>query len=264
MAKAYIQSEFDELMEKVEQVDVRVKNYLESAGYEKWARVYATVDRGMVMTSNIAECINACLFEARELPVYDFLEEVRQMFARWNLKNHTSASHTFTTLCGRPQEMLVANEEASLRMKVVTSNNYVFSVHHEGRTYIVCLENKTCTCKRFQIDEIPCSHAWAVLKKKHFDVGPYCSDVYKPSNLLNTYSIPIRPLPDQKEWNVPGYIKDQIVQPPNHKKLPGRPSKKYRDKTYSELYGKKRKNSCSTCGFKGHNRRSCRNGPRIV
>ena len=144
------------------------------------------------------------------------------------------------------------------------SNNYVFSVHHEGRTYIVCLENKTCTCKRFQIDEIPCSHAWAVLKKKHFDVGPYCSDVYKPSNLLDTYCIPIRLLPDQKEWNVPGYIKDQIVQPPNHKKLPGRPSKKYRDKTYSELYGKKRKNSCSTCGFKGHNRRSCRNGPRIV
>ena len=82
MAKAYKQSEFDELMEKVEQVDVRVKNYLESAGYEKWARVYATVDRGMVMTSNIAECINACLLEARELTVYDFLEEVRQMFAR--------------------------------------------------------------------------------------------------------------------------------------------------------------------------------------
>ncbi|XP_004237629.2 uncharacterized protein [Solanum lycopersicum] len=224
MAKAYKQSEFDELMEKVEQVDVRVKNYLESADYEKWARVYATINRGMVMTSNIVECINSCLFKARELSVYNFLEAARQMFARWNLKNHTSASHTFTTLCGRPHEMLVANEEASLRMKVVPSNNYVFSVHHEGRTFIVCLENKTCTCKRFQIDEIPCSHAWTVLKKKHFDV-------YKPSNLLNTYSIPIRPLPDQNDWNVPGYIKDQIVQPPNHKKLPGRPSKKYRDKT---------------------------------
>ncbi|XP_049401584.1 uncharacterized protein LOC125865430 [Solanum stenotomum] len=264
MTKAYKQFEFDELMEKVEQVDVRVKNYLESAGYEKWARVYATVDRGFVMTSNIAECINACLVEARELPVYDFLEKVRQMFARWNLKNHTSASHTFTTLCGKPQEMLVANEEASLRMKIVPSNNYVYSVHHEGRTYIVCLENKTCTCKRFQLDEIPCSHAWAVLKKKHLDVGPYCSDMYKPSNLLDTYKIPITPLPDQNEWNVPGYINDDIVRPPKYKKLPERPSKKYRDKAYSELYGKKSKNSCSTCGFKGHNRRSCRNGPRIV
>ncbi|KAH0633772.1 hypothetical protein KY284_036558 [Solanum tuberosum] len=101
--------------------------------------------------------------------------------------------------------MLVANEEASLRMKIVPLNNYVYS-------------------------------------KKHFDVGPYCSDMYKPSNLLNTYNIPITPLHDQNEWNVPEYIKDDIVRPPKHKKLPRRPSKKYRDKAYSELSGKKSKN----------------------
>ena len=70
------------------------------------------------MTSNIAECINACLVEARELPIYDFLEEIRQMFDRWNFKNHTSASNTFTTLCGKAQEMLAENEELSLRMTV--------------------------------------------------------------------------------------------------------------------------------------------------
>uniref|UniRef100_A0A3Q7G5E0 Uncharacterized protein n=1 Tax=Solanum lycopersicum TaxID=4081 RepID=A0A3Q7G5E0_SOLLC len=51
------------------------------------------------------------------------------------------------------------------------------------------------------------------------------------TNRSSQTCIPIRPLPDQNDWNVPGYIKDQIVQPPNHKKLPGRPSKKYRDKT---------------------------------
>ncbi|KAH0738512.1 hypothetical protein KY290_037217 [Solanum tuberosum] len=138
--------------------------------------------------------------------------------------------------------MLVANEEASLRMKIVPLNNYVHSVHHEGRTYIVYLKNKTCTCKRFQMDEIPCLHAWTVIKKKHFDVGPHCSDMYKPSNLLNTYNIPITPLHDQNKWNVPEYIKDDIVRPPKHKKLPRRPSKKYRDKAYSELSWKKSKN----------------------
>ena len=56
--------------------------------------------------------------EARELPIYDFLEEIRQMFGRWNFKNHTSASNTFTTLCGKAQEMLAENEELSLRMTV--------------------------------------------------------------------------------------------------------------------------------------------------
>ncbi|KAG5590961.1 hypothetical protein H5410_041475 [Solanum commersonii] len=72
--------------------------------------------------------------------------------------------------------------------------------------------------------------------------------MYKPSNLLVTYNISITPLADPIEWNVPGYIKDDIVWPPKHKRLPRRPSKKYRDKAYIKLYGKKSKNSCSTCG----------------
>ncbi|XP_070035798.1 uncharacterized protein [Nicotiana tomentosiformis] len=35
MEKAYTQAEFDSLMEKVEKIDIRVKEYLELAGYEK-------------------------------------------------------------------------------------------------------------------------------------------------------------------------------------------------------------------------------------
>ncbi|XP_047259097.1 uncharacterized protein LOC107846596 [Capsicum annuum] len=46
MAKSYSKSDFQILMEKVEIVDIRVKNYLELVGYEKWARSYATVNRG--------------------------------------------------------------------------------------------------------------------------------------------------------------------------------------------------------------------------
>ena len=46
-------------------------------GYDKWFRMDAPVHRGSSMTSNIAENINAALVSARELSIYDFLEEVR-------------------------------------------------------------------------------------------------------------------------------------------------------------------------------------------
>ncbi|KAH0773785.1 hypothetical protein KY290_010922 [Solanum tuberosum] len=36
------------LMKRVEKFDVRVKNYLESAGYETWARLYAPVPRAWI------------------------------------------------------------------------------------------------------------------------------------------------------------------------------------------------------------------------
>ncbi|KAG5577857.1 hypothetical protein H5410_057991 [Solanum commersonii] len=63
-------------MAKVDKVNHKVKEYLEDVGYKKWSRVHSTVNRGRIMTSNIAECINGCLVEARQLSILEFLEEV--------------------------------------------------------------------------------------------------------------------------------------------------------------------------------------------
>ena len=105
-------------MSKVAKVDQRVKEYLEEAGYEKWARCHSPVNRGRMMTSNIAECINGCLVEARKLPILGFLEEVRILFAAWNCKNNEIASYTNTTFGRRFEEILTLNGVKALRMTV--------------------------------------------------------------------------------------------------------------------------------------------------
>ncbi|XP_019233091.1 PREDICTED: uncharacterized protein LOC109213713 [Nicotiana attenuata] len=138
MAKAYTQAEFDSLMEKVEKLDIRVKEYLELAGYEKWARLYAPVKRGWTMTSNIAESINAALVSARELPIYDLLEEVRKIFGRWNCSNREINSTNIHNAW--------LNEAMSTRMTVVPSTEYLHTVNDEGRHYTVCLLEKKCSC----------------------------------------------------------------------------------------------------------------------
>uniref|UniRef100_A0A1S3YWC6 Uncharacterized protein n=1 Tax=Nicotiana tabacum TaxID=4097 RepID=A0A1S3YWC6_TOBAC len=97
-------------------VYIRVKDYLELAGYEKWARLYAPVNRGWKMTSNIVESINAALVSSRELTIYNLLEEVRKMFGRWNCSNRKEALQTYTTLGKKYQEMLTLNEAMSIRM----------------------------------------------------------------------------------------------------------------------------------------------------
>ncbi|XP_070012766.1 uncharacterized protein [Nicotiana sylvestris] len=124
MAKTYTQTEFDSLMEKVEKVDIRVKEYLELAGYEKWARLYAPVNRGWTMTSNIVESINAALVSARELPIYDFLEEVRKMFGRWNCSNRKEATQTYKTLEKKYQEIMELNETMCTRMTAELPVNF--------------------------------------------------------------------------------------------------------------------------------------------
>ncbi|XP_019224697.1 PREDICTED: uncharacterized protein LOC109206332 [Nicotiana attenuata] len=234
MAKAYTEAEFDSLMEKVEKVDIRVKEYLELDGYEKWARLYAHVNRGWTMTSNIAESINVALVLARELPIYDFLEEVRKMFGRWNCSNCKEATQTYKTLGKKYQEMLELNERMCTRMTTV------------------CLLERKCVCGRFQIDELPCPHAWAVLKSKFLMPEEYCSNYYKSSTIVMTYDVPVYPLPDKNDWNMPEHVAEEVVLPPKWKRPPGRPKKK-RDKTLSELLQPKNQHSCSICGQGGHN-----------
>ncbi|XP_047260715.1 uncharacterized protein LOC124893936 [Capsicum annuum] len=84
MVKAYRKDEFDFFWNQVGKIDKRVKSYLEDAGFAKWARVYAPVNRGRMMTSNIVECINGKLKLARELSIIEFLEQARKLFGKWN------------------------------------------------------------------------------------------------------------------------------------------------------------------------------------
>ncbi|XP_060170868.1 uncharacterized protein LOC132601824 [Lycium barbarum] len=172
--------EFDKLMEKIENVDIWVKEYLDDAGREKWSRLYSPVNRGWTMTSNITECINGKLVAARELPVFDFLEEVRRMFGRWNCTNRKNG---YTSLC----------------FYVEASTEYVYTVNDGPRRFIIDLKRKTCSCRMFQMDEIPCSHAWAILKSKNLTADTYCSELFKPNTVVNTYDVPIDPLPDKSE-----------------------------------------------------------------
>ena len=118
MANAYRKEDFDKLMAKVDRIDHRVKEYLEYAGYEKWSRVHATVNRGRIMTSNIAECINGCLVEARQLTILEFLEEVRILFGSWHCKNREVASYTKDTLGRKFEELLIINAAKSSKMEV--------------------------------------------------------------------------------------------------------------------------------------------------
>ncbi|XP_060178208.1 uncharacterized protein LOC132608147 [Lycium barbarum] len=141
------------------------------------------------------------------------------------------------------------------------STEYLYTVYDAGRRFIVNLDNKTCSCRMFQIDEIPCLHAWAVIKKKNLMADDYCSELFKSHTVVKTYDVVVDPLPDEREWNIPTYISEDVVFPPRYKRPPGRPKKK-RDKPLFELLLGKKRHTCSTCGQTGQNRRSCSNAPR--
>ncbi|XP_075075274.1 uncharacterized protein LOC142162670 [Nicotiana tabacum] len=169
----------------------------------KWFRVHATVNRTWTITLNIAESLNAVTKDARELPIVELLEYMRTLLECWTNENLLKAKGTFTYLGFKFNKELEDNRTLSqkLKLQVRASTDYIHTVLDGVRRYIVCLENKRCSCGQFQLDELPYPHALASLR--HRDESYYCSTYYMRENLLHTYEIPVNPLLDESKWNVP-------------------------------------------------------------
>ncbi|XP_070022631.1 uncharacterized protein [Nicotiana sylvestris] len=259
LARAYTIEKFEYHMTEMCKIDPRVQPYLFEVGYERWSRAYSKVKRSMVMTSNIAESINA-VKDARELPVMRLPEYMTNLLQQWNNKNRKSAMETSTELGEKYDKLLRENLIASEQMTVSPATEHLYTVFEGVRRNIVCLEEGTCSCGKFQMDELPCLHAWAVLKNQQLKPGQYCSFYYKKDKLLRTYEFPVNPMPDESLWVIPIEVMKDVVLPPKWRRNAVRPRKE-RLRPALEKESKKAF-SCSVCRQGGHNRKTCRNRPK--
>ncbi|XP_075088260.1 uncharacterized protein LOC107783611 [Nicotiana tabacum] len=166
LARAYTIKKFEYHMTEMCKIDPRVQPYLFEIGYERWSRAYSKVKRSMVMTSNIAESINAANKDARELPVMRLLEYMTNLLQQWNNKNRKSAMETSTELGENYDKLFRENLITSEQMTVRPATEQLYTMFEGVGQNIVCLEEATCSCGKFQMDELPCPHAWAVLKNQ--------------------------------------------------------------------------------------------------
>nr|XP_009603992.1 uncharacterized protein LOC104098865 [Nicotiana tomentosiformis] len=200
-------------MSKIEEIDTRVKAYIYDIGYHIWSRVHATVNRTWTMTSNIAESLNIVTKDARELPIVELLKYMMTLLERWTNEKLLNAKGTFTYLGKKYNEELEDNKTLSQKMRVRTSTDYIHTVIDGVKPFIICLQNKIRSCGQFQLDELSCAHALAALRHKNKSYENYCSPYYTRESLLQTYEIPVDPLPDESKWNVPQHIAEKVVKP---------------------------------------------------
>ncbi|XP_016440836.1 uncharacterized protein LOC107766556 [Nicotiana tabacum] len=151
------------------------------------------------MTSNIAESLNAVTKDTIELPIVELLEYIRTLLKRWTNEKLLKANGTFTYLGKKYNKDLEDNRTLSQKLRVRASTDYIHRVIDVMKRYIVCLQNKRCSCGQFQFDELPCAHALAALRHENESYENYCSPYYTRESLLHTYEIPVDPLPDESK-----------------------------------------------------------------
>ncbi|XP_075086154.1 uncharacterized protein LOC142168884 [Nicotiana tabacum] len=109
-------------------------------------------------------------------------------YHRWS-RVHATVNKTWT-MTSNIAESLIA---------VRASTDHIHTVIDGVKRYIVCLQNKRCSCGQFQLDELPCAHTLAALRHMNESYENYCSPFYTRDSLLHTYEIPVDPLPDKSK-----------------------------------------------------------------
>ncbi|KAH6760692.1 hypothetical protein C2S51_017641 [Perilla frutescens var. frutescens] len=160
------------------------------------------VSRFSFPTSNIAESFNLRLLFARHLPIVSTIEAIRHVMEKW-----------FDQRCA------VSRARAD-DLTEETHNKLALEVNKGDRLKVVA---RTCECREFQDDLMPCSHTFAAIRNQCMSVYDFVSVCYKTKNWKELYATQVNPLPLEDDWSVPSEVKHMIVLPPIVLRQAGRP-----------------------------------------
>jgi len=141
----------------------------------------------------------------------------------------------------------------------------IFEVRHtfNGEKYVVNLDTRDCSCRKWSITRLPCCHSLAAMKFLNLDEEDFIPLCFKMSTYEETYQPIIYLTNGQHQWDVTEYPN---VLPPPKRILPGRPKKKRRleawelkkkDKNVISVNRSGVRKKCGICMQIGHFRKTC-------
>lgn len=209
------------------------------------------------------EVFNRMILEARELPIMSMLENIyEQMMTRNYNKSKEALQDWSGQICPKIKDKLNKNVEWSADFFASPFKQGVFKVTRQEAVYIVELNLRSCSCRRWQLTGIPCTHACACFRNDRLKPEQFVSHCYSIHTYMQAYGSMIRPVRDKLEWTK---TNGPAVQPPYYEKVVGRPKKSRRKSPEEKADGTKLSKHgviihCGYCRDPGHNKSGC---PRL-
>ena len=159
-----------------------------------------------------------------------------------------------TSLTTWTEEQLKMLENTSQRTFVQPINPDEYRVVGGELEGTVNLRTKTCTCRKFDMDQYSCVHGMSACLYRHIEFHHMCSHYYYANTLCTAYSDSVYLVGDVMQWEVPNDVQMMVVLPPdNRRRAVGRPRK---NRILSQGEDKMRY-KCGRCKQVGHNRARC-------
>ncbi|XP_062103889.1 uncharacterized protein LOC133815010 [Humulus lupulus] len=260
-ARASTKAEFFKCMNAIKDVNEGAYNWLNAKSPTVWTRSHfnEVVKCDMVL-NNMCESFNSAIVEARDKAIVTLLEKIRFWLMVRFCKKRESVDKWKDGISKRLWELLEKNKVIAKKCHATRASCTKFEVRQEREgKFTVDLMAQTCTCRRFELNGIPCAHAVASIWVRRLNVIDYVHDYYKKDAFVKAYKGVVEPMPSHDKWTL---SINQILPPPQYK-LPGRPKNSRKREVDEPPAGATKANRlgakmhCSKCGGEGHNKSSC-------
>lgn len=232
---------------------------------KKWCRAFFNTDSRIdLVDNNMCEAFNGTLLEARKKSIISLFEHIKRDMMVRIVRKRQECSKWRGNIGPNIWKIIGKNSEVASKCVVRFNGDAGYEVDLGEDRFIVNLEDKRCTCRRFDLSGIPCAHAICAIRDLRANVEDYVSSWYHQDIYRLAYGYALQPIPDKKDW--PKSMTEDPILPPLVRKMPGRP-KVCRRKDPNEP--QKHKSSgcnlsrkgmimtCTLCHKEGHNKRGC-------
>ncbi|XP_038693818.1 uncharacterized protein LOC119991542 [Tripterygium wilfordii] len=259
IAKSTNKSDFEEKFKELEKVHPAAAKDLMLVAPKYWCKAFfSTWSKCDSCDNNLCEAFNGTIVEARSKSIISMLEDIRRAIMK-RFKDKRVGVNSWRHDYGPLIHKKVQHNVNESHVWVADWNGGGSYEVRSGRSQsVVRLRHVECTCGAWQLSGIPCPHAICAIHDNGEKPEDYINLWYKTNTYLRAYQKPLEPIRGENMW--PKSMQDVVV-PPQLRRMPGRPKKKrMREQHEVTLKNKLSRTgmlvTCRVCKGKGHNARS--------
>nr|GMD95392.1 uncharacterized protein LOC109172155 [Ipomoea batatas] len=188
-----------------------------------WAVCKANTEAEYHARMEEIKTLNVKAFEW-DKPVQTMCEKIRIYLMTRMQKNRDKMRNYSKMVCPKILKLIEEGKDKCARFTAYKAVDDIYQVDDDNfKPFKVDLSKRECSCRRWDLTGIPCSHAIAAIRKKGDLPELYVHQCYSVEQYLRAYGPAILPIRAEELWH-----KTELPPPlpPKYKAQPGRPKKR--------------------------------------
>ncbi|XP_071918849.1 uncharacterized protein [Coffea arabica] len=189
-AKATTPIQFRRRIEAVAELDAEVAKWLDDKDLAEWSRShFNTYPKCDMLLNNICESFKSKILDAREESIVAMMESLRYFRMSRMQENRDRAKEKWSkfAICPKIKKRMEENIDKATYCVPYKSNEVNYEVADPySEKHAVNIEEKTCSCRKWDLTGIPCYHAISALWIAMKDPMEHIDDCYRVEGIGST------------------------------------------------------------------------------